>query len=118
MSSFYLGTLSVIGLLIGLFAFGGSYVDTGRRGVSGSRRLVIAASLGISCVAGFLVPYAYGEQVAYTYFQLIKPRPIAVSPYEWIAVSIATGFLISLFMISIYLVGTRYTKLQTTSDGS
>lgn len=118
MSNVYLSILSVSGLLIGLLVFGIIYVDTSRRGVSRSRRLLLAASFGISCLGGFLVPYAYEEQLQYTYFQLIKPRPIAVSPYEWLTVSIATGLLISVTAVGFYLVGTRYTKLQTTSEVS
>jgi len=110
--------LSVSGLLIGLLVFGIIFIDTRRRGVSGSRRLLLAAGFGISCFGGFLVPYTYEEQLEYTYFQLIKPRPITVSPYEWVIVSIATGLLISVTAVGFYLVGTRYTTLQTISDVS
>lgn len=116
MSNVYLTILSVGGLLIGLLVFGTIYVDTSRRGVSGLRRLLLAVGLGISCLGSFLVPYAYEEQLRYTYFQLIKPRPIAVSPYEWMTVSIVTGLLISVIAVGFYFVGTRYTTLQTTSD--
>jgi len=111
MSNVYLSILSVGGLLIGLLVFGFIYVDTSRRGVSGPRRLLLAAGFGSSCFGGFLVPYTYEKQLQYTYFQLIKPRPITVSPYEWVTVSIATGLLISVTAVGFYLVGTRYTKL-------
>lgn len=110
MSNVYLHVLSVSGLLVALLVFGVVYVDTNRRGLSGAKRLLLATSFGISCFGGFLVPYAFEGQVQYTYFRRIKPRPVAVSPYEWIAVSLAIGLLISIISIGFYLVGIRYTK--------
>ena len=114
MNGLYLAILSVAGLFVALPAFGAVYHDTGRRGFSSARRLLLATGFGLGCFGGFLVPYVYEDHLRYTYFQLIKPRPIAVSPYEWIAVSIGTGLLISAIVGGLYVVGTRYTAPQTT----
>ncbi|WP_458190560.1 hypothetical protein [Haladaptatus sp. NG-WS-4] len=114
MSDLYLGILSVGGLFVALLIFGAIYLDTGRRGLSSAKRLLLATGFGVSCFGGFLVPYAYTDQLQYTYFQIIKPRPVAVSPYEWVTVSIATGLLISAIVGGLYLTGLRYTTPQKT----
>ena len=109
MSELYLSILSGSGLFVALFVFGGIYLDTGRRELSSAKRLLLATGFGISCFGGFLVPYVYEDQLAYTYFQLIKPRAIAVSPYEWVIVNITTGLLISAIFGGLYLAGIRNT---------
>lgn len=116
MSASYLAILTGSGLLVGLLAFGGVYLDTGRRGLSGARRLLPAIGVGSSCFGGFLVPYVFGAPVRYAYFQLVKSRPIATTPYEWLVVSVATGLLISAVVVGSYLVGTRYARPGATAD--
>ncbi|MDQ2055994.1 hypothetical protein [Halobellus sp. H-GB7] len=108
MHGLYLAILSVAGLFVALLVFGGVYYDTGQRGLSSARRLLLATGFGISCFGGFLVPYVYADHLEYTYFQLLKPRAIAVSPYEWVTVSLATGLLISVIVGGFYVAGTRY----------
>lgn len=115
-STTYFSVMSVSGLLVGLVVFIFIYFDVDRRGVSGSRRLLLPAGFGTSCFGGFFLPDAFDEQLQYTYLQLIKPEPIFVSPYEWATVNILTGLLISVLTVGFYFAGTRYTALQTTSD--
>ncbi|RLM84225.1 hypothetical protein D3D02_14360 [Halobellus sp. Atlit-38R] len=114
MTGLYLAILSVAGLFVALLVFGAVCYDTGRRGFSSARRLLLATGFGTSCFGGFLVPYVYEDQLQYTYFQLLKPRPIAISPYEWVTVSIATGLLISVIVGGFYVAGTRYATPQMT----
>lgn len=110
----YLGILSVGGLFVALLVFGAIYLDTGRRGVSSTKRLLLATGFGSSCFGGFLAPYAYGDRLAYTYFQLVKPRAVVVSPHEWVTVSVATGLLMSAMIGGLYLAGMRYITPHAT----
>lgn len=118
MSPLHLSILVVGGLLTGLLVFGLVYLDSGRYGVSGSTRLLLAAGFGVSSLCSSLVPYVVEAELRYAYFQFIKSRPIAVSPTEWLAVSIATGLLLSVFMVGIYLLGTRYKLANPTANAS
>lgn len=116
MGTIYFGILSVSGLLVGLLVFGIVYFDTNRRGVFGVRRLLLAAGFGISSLGSFFVPYIFKSQFQNIYFNLIKPRPITASPYEWVTISIATGLLISVVAVGFYIAGTRYSMTQRISN--
>lgn len=108
MNTLYLGILSVGGLLAGLPVSVAIFLDTGRRGLSSGPRLVLATGFGVGCFGGFLVPYAVQDRLAYVYFQLVKPRPIVVSPLEWVTVSVVVGLLISAILCGLYYVGMRH----------
>jgi len=111
-SNSYLGILIGGGLLVGILVFVGIYVDTSRRGLSSGKRLLLAIGFATSCFGGFLVPYAYGDQLGYIYFRILKPRAITISPYEWVTVGVVTGLLISVIIGSLYFAGIRYTASQ------
>lgn len=115
MASLYLGVLAVSGLFVGVLVSAFVHVDTGRRGLSGARRLLLAAGVGVGCLGGFLAPYAFESHLKDAYFRVIKPRPIAVSPVEWLAVSLVTGLLISAIAVGLYLAGVRYGTPEPTS---
>lgn len=117
MSTLYVAILAGSGLLVGLLAAGVVYADAGRRGVARTGRVLVAAGLGTGSLAGFLVPYVFEGPVRTAYFHLLKSRPIAVSPVEWVAVSVATGLLLSVIGVGSYLVGVRYTVGQWTAEG-
>ena len=108
MDTTYLSILGFGGLLVAPLIFGIVYRDTTRRSVSSSRRIFLATILSVSSFGGFLVPYVYEEELAYAYLHVIKPRPILISPYEWITVSVATGILISMILGLLYFVSVRY----------
>ena len=42
------------------------------------------------------------------YFEVIKSEVITVSPYEWLAVSVATGLLGCVLVGGAYLTGISY----------
>ena len=108
MDTTYLGILGFGGLLVAPLVFGIVYRDTTRRRVSSSRRILLATVLSVSSFGGFLVPSIYEEELAYTYLHVIKPRPILISPYEWITVNVATGMLLSMIPGLLYFVSVRY----------
>lgn len=114
MSGLYLGILIAGGLLVALLVSGSIYFDTGRRGLSGAKRLLLATGFGLSCFGGFLAPYVYEEQLAYTYYHLVMSRSIVVSPREWVTVSVVTGLLISTMFVAAYFTGIRSTTPHTT----
>lgn len=113
MSERYLGILIAGGLLVSALVFVRVYHDTGRRTVSSAKRLPLAIGVAISCFGGFLVPYAFGEQLAHIYFGILKPKAVTVSPREWVLVSVVTGLLISGISSTLYFAGIRYTTSQT-----
>lgn len=113
MDTTYLGILSLGGVLDAPVISGVIYLDTARRGLSSAKRLLLATAFGVGSFGGFLVPYVYRDQLAYTYLHTIKPRPILISPYEWITVSLGTGILISAILGLLYVVGVRYNPFQT-----
>ncbi|WP_338726782.1 hypothetical protein [Haladaptatus sp. DJG-WS-42] len=88
-------------------------MDCTRRAVSLNGRLLRAGSVGALSVTGFLVPYVFSTQLQYLYFQILKPRPIAVSPYEWVAVNLTTGLLLAVLFVFFYVAGSRSQKLPT-----
>ena len=108
MSSVSLGILTTAGLLAGLLALVGVYRDAGRRGLSPSGRLSLAVGSAAGCVGAFLLPHAYGDGLRYVYFEVIKSESITVSPYEWLAVSVATGLVGCVLVGGAYLTGVSY----------
>ena len=108
MSSVSLGILTTAGLLAGLLAFVAVYRDAGRRGLSTKGRLSLAVGSAAGCVGAFLLPHAYGGGLRYVYFEVIKSEAITVSPYEWLAVSVATGFVGCVLVGGAYLTGVSY----------
>ena len=91
MSSVFLGILTTVGLLAGPLALVGVYRDAGRRGRSPKGRPSLAVGSAAGCVGGFFFPHASGDGLRYVYFEVVNSKTITVSPYEWPAVSVATG---------------------------
>ena len=83
--------LTTAGLLAGPLALVAVYRDAGRRGRSPKGRPSLAVGSAAGCVGAFLLPHASGDELRYVYFGVIKSKTITVSPYEWLAVSVATG---------------------------
>lgn len=108
----YLGILSLGGVLVAPVLSGFVYLDTARRSMSSSKGLLLATAFGVVSFGGFLVPYVYRDQLAYTYLHIIKPRPVLVSPYEWMTVGLVTGLLISTIVGFLYVLGVRFTPFQ------
>ncbi len=104
MSSIYLGILATAGLLAGFVALLGVYRDAGRRGLSPAGRLSLAVGAAAGCVGAFLLP-AYGDGLRYVYFEVVKRETVTVSPYEWLAVSVVTGFLGCVLVAGAYRIG-------------
>ncbi|MXR19719.1 hypothetical protein [Halobacterium bonnevillei] len=96
------------GLVAGMVVTGLVYLDCTRRGLSTSSRIVWALACGSGSVAGFLVPYAFRQELLYLYYQVLKPRPIVVSPYESLLVSLTTGLVIAVVLVVLYLSGVRF----------
>lgn len=97
------GTGLVVGVIVASFV----YRSCSRRKLPVSSRLVRALACGGGCFAGFLVPYVFREELLYLYFQVLKPRPIAVSPYESLVVSLTTGFVLAVVLVVMYFSGVR-----------
>lgn len=108
MDTSYLGILSLGGVLVAPVLSGFVYLDTARRSLSSSKRLLLATAFGVISFGGFLVPYVYRDQLSYAYLHVIKPRPVLISPYEWTTVGLVTGILISTILGFLYFVGVRY----------
>lgn len=108
----YLGFLSLGGILVAPALSGYVYLDTARRSLSSSERLLFAIAFGVVSFGGFLVPYVYRDQLAYLYLHVLKPEPVLVSPYEWLTVGLVTGLLISAILGFIYVVGVRHDPFQ------
>lgn len=91
------------GLAAGMAVTGLVYLDCMRRGLSTSRRLVWALACGGGSLAGFLVPYAFSQNLSYLYFQVLKRRPITVHPREWMAVALTVGVMICVVLVELLL---------------
>ncbi len=117
MSTVSLGILTASGVAVGLLAAGVVYADGRREGVDGGSRLLLAAAVGLGCVGAFLVPYVFAAPLRTAYFRLLKPRPTAISPLEWLTVRMATGLLLSVLLGAGYAAGRRYTAHDSSADG-
>lgn len=101
------------GLFVAPILAGTIYVDTARRGLSVSRRLLLVALFGFGSVGGFLVPSVFTDQLIALYFAVRNPRPMAVTPLELLSISVATGVLISLLLGLVYTIGIRFSSVGT-----
>ena len=118
MSALYVDILRASGLVVGLLVFAAVYWHASQYGIVGGRRLLLATGVGLWCLAGFLVPTVFEEQLQRVYFGVLKPGPIAVSPFEWLFVSLAVGLLLSVAGVGGYLMGIRYTNTQPSAATS
>ncbi|EFW94157.1 hypothetical protein ZOD2009_03400 [Haladaptatus paucihalophilus DX253] len=107
--------LFIGGLVVGAAVSSIVYLDCARREIPVKGRLLQTVVFGALSFVGFLVPHVFSSQLRYVYFQVIKPRPVAVSPYEWLAVNLATGFLIGVALLLLYFTGSRRYPLTTFS---
>lgn len=96
------------GLVVGVVVAGLVYLDCVRRGLPMPDRFAWALACGGGSFAGFLVPHVFSRELQYLYFQVLKPRPIAVSPREWLSVSLATGLVVGAVLVGLYLAGSRF----------
>lgn len=112
--SAYADIMTLLGILLGTGLVAGSgvaslvYLDCVRRGLPVSSCLGGALACGGAGFGGFLVPYVFSRELQYVYFQILKPRPITVSPREWLSVSLTTGFLVGTVLVGLYLAGSRF----------
>lgn len=111
-----LAIVLVCGLVVGVAVSSLVYVDCRRRDVPVYRRWLRTVSVGGGSFASFLVPYAFSTQLGYVYFQLLKPRPVTVSPYEWVAVILATGSMIGMLVVGLYVALTRSRTIRTRAS--
>ncbi|MDX5987423.1 hypothetical protein E6P09_01000 [Haloferax mediterranei ATCC 33500] len=105
----------IAGLLTVLLFVGLVTIHATRRGLpAGVHRLssVLVAAAG---VFGFAIPYVYDRQIGYLYFMVLKPRPIAVSPYEAIVMQFTVGLLINLVVFLLYIGYTRRASFESAS---
>ena len=100
--------LSVSGVIAASVVSTLVYVDSTRRGLPSSAGRLRALAFGVPSFGGFLVPYVYADHLHYVYFVLIKQHPHVVSPYELLAVNLATGVLICTGVLVLYFLGSRY----------
>lgn len=103
----FLEILLGVGLVAGAIVSALVYLDCVRRGMPPASRLVRALVCGGGSFGGFLLPYVFSRELQYLYFQVLKPQPIAVSPREWLSVSLTTGFVIGIVFVSVYFAGSR-----------
>jgi len=79
--------------------------DGRNRRLSGSSHLGLAAVAGAASFGGFVLPVVYERELSYLYRQVLKPRPVLVSPYEWLAARAAVGLTLSVAVYLTYLAG-------------
>jgi len=96
------------GLVVGAVVAGLVYLDCVQRGLPAPTRLAWAFACGGGSFAGFLVPHVFSRELQHLYFQVLKPRPIAVTPREWLWVTLATGLVVGSVLVGLYLVGSRF----------
>ncbi|QOS12676.1 hypothetical protein [Haloferax gibbonsii] len=87
----------------------------GRRGRPSRLRRRWAVLVGGVSVVGFLVPHLFADSVQYLYFEVLKPRPIAVTPYELLVVNLGTGLVFSVGAVGCYVVASEIRRSDTTS---
>ncbi len=90
------------------------YLDCRRRDLPPSSRLVWALICGGGSFAAFLVPYVFQYELQFLYFGVLKPRPVAVSPYESLLVTLTAGLGITLVLVSLYLAESRFWNWTAT----
>lgn len=103
-----LALLVSAGSLTALVAAAVVHADATRNDLSPPGRRAWTVAVGAASFGGFLVPHLFREQLRYVYFRIVKPRPVATSPYEILAVDLATGVTISAAAAFLYLLGSRY----------
>ena len=96
------------GFVVGVIVASLVYLSCARRGLPVFSCLVRALACGGGSFAAFLVPYAFRQELLCLYYQVLKPRPIVVSPYESLLVSLTTGLVIAVVLIVLYLSGVRF----------
>lgn len=84
------------------------YLDCVRRGMPLNSRAVRAIACGGGSFGSFLIPHVFSQELQYLYFQVLKPRPIAVSPREWLSVCLTTGLVIGVLLMGLYFAGSRF----------
>lgn len=97
-----------VGLVIGVVGAVLVYLDSVRRGLPAASCLVRAVACGGGSFGSFLVPHVFSQELQYVYFQVLKPRPIAVSPREWALVSLMIGFVSGVVFMGLYIVASRF----------
>jgi len=95
------------GLVGGAAVAAVAYLDGARRNVPTRGRLRRALALGGAAIAGFLVPSAASEQLRWLYFEILKPRPVAATPREWLTVNLVTGAAFAGAFVALALVRRR-----------
>ena len=104
----FLEILLGTGLVAGVVVAGLVYLDCVRQEIPLTSRLVRAFACGGGSFGSFLVPHVFSEELQYLYFQVLKPRPIAVHPREWLTVSLTTGLVIGGVLVGLYFAGSRF----------
>ena len=108
--------LSVSGVIAASVVSALVYADSTRRGLPSPVRRLRALAFGVPSFGGFLVPYVYADHLHHVYFVLIKQHPHLVSPYELLAVNLATGVLICAGVLVLYVLGSRYVSPGATEE--
>lgn len=103
------------GLVAGVVVAGFVYLDSMRREIPLTSCLVRALACGGGSFGSFLVPYVFSQELQYVYFQVLKPRPIAVHPREWLTVSLMTGLGIGVVLVGLYFAWSRF-QSRTQAD--
>ncbi|WP_323675914.1 hypothetical protein [Halorubellus sp. PRR65] len=49
----------------------------------------------------------FSQELQYAYFRVLRPRPLAATPGEWLSVALGTGLLLGTGFVGLYLAGTR-----------
>ncbi|WP_115863170.1 hypothetical protein [Halorussus litoreus] len=111
------------GVVVGLVTSVVVYADAARRGRSQSddrarssdcersARLLWPVSVGLTSLAGFVVPYWYDEALRRAYFAWVKSSAVVTSPYEMLALHFAVGVGISIAAVLVYGFGSQYDSL-------
>ncbi len=83
------------------------YWDCARRRIRFRVRVVHAFACGAGTAGCFLLPYVFSQELQYAYFRVLRPRPLAATPGEWLSVALGTGLLLGTGFVGLYLAGTR-----------
>ena len=104
----------LVGPVVALLAAAAVYADATRRLLSRRARLLWTLIVGFGGVCGFLVPYLFAGAFHRLYLRDLKPAPVAVSPFEILALHLAVGTAVCVGLSLVYGVGSRHGALRRT----
>ncbi|ELZ97038.1 hypothetical protein C440_04653 [Haloferax mucosum ATCC BAA-1512] len=102
-----LGITLVAGVVSGIVLAGIVYAHATHGNKSPKARRLSPLLVAGADLLGFFGAYVFEDEVRYLYFRVIKPRAIAVTPYEALSVTLGSGLLVGIGALVSYLALSR-----------